>query len=90
MPIFYSPNTSVMIVNMTGMVKQDNKCEIIAMPAATVVSFPYALGITIVFKPSGMATELMAQMVRVSEGLRKYNSSMVTNGKSIKRITVTA
>ena len=79
-----------MMVNITGMVKQDNKCEIIAMPAATVVSFPYALGITIVFKPSGMATELIAQIVKVSEVLRKYNSSIITIGKSIKRITVTA
>ena len=73
---------------MTGMVKQDNKCEMIAIPAATVVSLPYALGITIVFNPRGMDTEQMAQMIAVSEGLKIYKANIVTAGNTIKRTKV--
>lgn len=61
------PKTAIITTNITGIVIQESRCEIIAIPAATVVSFPYALGITIVFNPSGMATELTAQIISVSD-----------------------
>lgn len=40
----------------------ESKCEIIAMPAAMVVSLPSALGITMVFSPRGMASEQSAHI----------------------------
>jgi len=39
-----------------------SKCEITAMPAATDVSLPNALGITMVFSPSGIASEQSAHI----------------------------
>ena len=44
------------------MVMQDKTCEISAMPAAVEVSFPYALGITRVLSPKGIAREETAQI----------------------------
>ena len=39
-----------------------NKREISVIPAATVVSFPKALGITLVFNPNGIAKEHIIQI----------------------------
>ena len=45
------------IEKINGIVMQENKCEITVMPAATVVSLPRALGITMVLSPRGIARE---------------------------------
>ena len=47
------------------MVMQDNRCDTNAVPAATDVSLPYALGTTIEVKPDGMASEHMVQTMIV-------------------------
>ena len=44
------------------MVIQDRVCEIRAIPAAVEVSLPYALGITTVLRPRGIAREAIAQI----------------------------
>ena len=49
----------------------DKRCEISAIPAATVVSFPRPLGITIVFSPRGIEIETSAQIYAVSFRLKK-------------------
>ena len=54
-------------VNIRGIVIAARRWEITAIPAATEVSFPSALGITIVFSPSGIAREHRAQIYVVSE-----------------------
>ena len=43
----------------------ESKCDTTAMPAATEVSFPYALGITTVLSPKGIASEQSAQINNV-------------------------
>ena len=43
------------------MVTQDSKWDINAIPAAIEVSFPNALGMTIVFNPNGIEREHNAQ-----------------------------
>ena len=71
------------------MVIIDNRWEITAIPAATVVSFPYALGITIVFKPSGIAREQIAQVIMVfSIGIRLKTKTKI-NGKTTSLIIET-
>ncbi len=49
-------------MKIIGIVTTESRCEITAIPAATVVSFPCALGITMVLIPSGIASEHTAQM----------------------------
>ena len=51
-----------MIEKISGIVIQESKWEITAIPAATVVSLPNALGITIVLSPRGIAREQSAQI----------------------------
>lgn len=70
---------------MSGIVIQDNKWETIAIPAAAEVSLPYALGITMVFKPSGIATEQTAQVTVESGNGRKRNTAMAIAGNSSSR-----
>ena len=50
-----------MIENNRGMVMQESICEIIHIDAASVVSLPYAAGITTVLSPSGIAIAQAAQ-----------------------------
>ena len=50
----------------------DNKCETTASPAATDVSFPAALGITIVFNPNGIAKTQSEHKYTVDGSFRKY------------------
>ena len=45
-------------MKIKGIVMQDIICEIRVIPDATVVSFPYALGITIVLSPKGIERHL--------------------------------
>ena len=65
--------------NTIGIVKQDSKWEMSAMHEATLTSFPYALGITIVFKPSGIANEHTAQITNVSDSASAKGSTIVKN-----------
>lgn len=51
------------IMKTTGIVKQERMWETKAIPEATLVSFPSALGMIMVFKPKGMAREQTAQAV---------------------------
>ena len=61
----YILSTKSISKNISGMLMQDRKCEIRAMPDAVVVSLPYAAGITTVVSPSGIATEQTAQIKMV-------------------------
>ena len=49
-------------INIRGIVTADIRCDITAIPAATVVSFPKPLGITTVLSPKGIASEQSAQI----------------------------
>ena len=62
---------------------QDKRCEITAIPAASVVSFPSPLGITIVFKPSGMESEQTAQMYTVWSNFTSIATPMKMSGSTI-------
>ena len=53
-------------IKITGIVRQERMWEIKAMPEATLVSLPSALGIIMVFRPKGMAREQTAQVAKVS------------------------
>ena len=50
------------IEKINGIVMQESKCEITVIPAATVVSLPSALGMTMVLSPRGIAREQSAQI----------------------------
>lgn len=50
----------------------DNRWDTTASPAATVVSFPAALGITIVFNPNGIANTQSEHIYTVDGSFRKY------------------
>ena len=47
------------------MVTQDKTCDAIVAPAATDVSFPYALGMIIGLSPKGIAKETMMHTIVV-------------------------
>ena len=53
-------------INISGIETHDARWDTSAMLEATVVSLPYALGITMVLSPSGIASEQMAQITKVS------------------------
>ena len=56
--IVISPHDLFYIIEkINGIVITASKCEITVIPAAIDVSFPSALGITIVFNPSGIDRE---------------------------------
>ena len=59
--VFISINYYINI-NIRGIVIIEIMCETIAIPADMDVSFPYALGITMMFKPSGIANVQRAQI----------------------------
>ena len=48
------------------MLTHETVCETSAMPVETDVSFPYALGITMVLSPKGILSEHTAQMTALS------------------------
>ena len=55
-------NLFYIIEKIRGIVMQESKWEITAIPAATVVSLPSALGMTMVLSPRGIAREQSAQI----------------------------
>ena len=57
-----SVRISFMSQKIKGMVRQEARCEMSAMPAAEEVSLPYAAGMTMVFSPKGIASEQTAQI----------------------------
>ena len=59
---------------------QDRRCEITAIPAASVVSLPSPLGITMVFKPSGIASEQTAHIYTVSSSFKNIAMPMKISG----------
>ena len=62
-------------MKIAGIVIQQSKCETKAIPAATEVSNPYALGTTIVLSPKGMASEQTIQTARSRlTGTKKINT----------------
>ena len=63
-------------MKIKGIVMQDIICEIRVIPDATVVSFPYALGITIVLSPKGIESEQRAQEYIVFGIFIKYPKTM--------------
>ena len=75
--------------NMIGMVIQESKCEIMVMPAAVVGSFPYALGITMVPSPKGIAREQTVQITSVSSNFHNAKTPININGNSNNRIADT-
>ena len=70
------PKDTVLIfyisINTSGMVMQERICETTAMPDAVEGSLPYALGITIVLSPRGIASEHTAHMYVVCERGRSF------------------
>ena len=67
---------------------QESKCEINAIPAAFDVSFPYALGITIVPSPSGIAREQTVQITIVSDGFHRAKTPIKASGIKSRRMAV--
>ena len=79
-------------INISGIVIQDKRCETTAILDATVVSLPYALGITIVLSPNGIAREQTAQITNVSRDFGSgiiINSTMNKIGNATSRTMVT-
>ena len=86
------------MVKIKGIVNIERACEISAMPAGTEVSFPYAAGITTVFKPSGIESEHTRQTnsslviklpIILTFSFNKNTSPAITSGYAIKRKKVT-
>ena len=73
-----------------GMVTHDNTCEINAIPAATDVSLPYALGITIVFNPRGIEREHTQHSARGWDSGKHAKRAMAAMGITKRRIADTA
>lgn len=73
-------------INITGIVMHDNKWDTTASPAATDVSFPAALGITIVFSPNGIANMQREQIYTVEGNLIKYVTPINKSGIRISLI----
>ena len=69
----------------------DSICDISAIPEATVVSLPYALGITMVLSPSGIVTVQTVQITNVfhsfdgKNGGKTENIPMNRSGNAIRR-----
>ena len=73
----------------------ESACEASVAPAATEVSFPYALGIIIGLSPNGIAKEAIVQTTTVSDiaigvnCLITKNTPININGNTIKRTSET-
>ena len=77
-------------VNRSGIVIHDNKWETTAIPAGTDVSFPYALGITTVLSPSGIANEQSVHTkIVLSKGIN-FETATKRSGMAISLTNVTA
>jgi len=63
----------------------ESKWDITAIPAATDVSFPYALGITMVLSPKGMAREQSPQIKRALSMGMNLATNKNANGNTIRR-----
>ena len=88
--IFVHFTNSSKIINTSGIVPIDNKCEISAIPDATVESRSYAFGITIVLRPRGIETE---QIIHIANGYGtsiRHSAPMVINGMISSLTAVTA
>lgn len=72
------------------MVAQERRCEISAMPEATEGSFPYALGMTMVLSPNGIASEQTAQTTKSSGSGKSAKTPINTKGMASNRISETA
>ena len=73
------------------MVKHESRCETSAIPEATVVSLPYALGITMVLSPRGIATEHTVQITKACHSVAENRGGRIANipikrsGNAIRR-----
>ena len=77
------------IIKTAGIVKQERTWETKAIPDATFVSLPKALGMIMVFRPKGMAREQIAQVAKVS-GIGNTNIALrKSKGKTSNRKAVT-
>ena len=76
--------------NIIGMVIHERRCDISAIPEATVGSLPYALGITMVLSPSGIESEHTAHIMKSSERGSEVNTAINTTGITIRRMIDTA
>jgi len=65
---------------------QDSVWDIRAIPAAVEVSLPYALGITTVLSPSGIAREATAHIKNVLLQSKSIKIPMKTMGRIKRRI----
>ena len=68
----------------------DRRCETTAMPAGTEVSFPYALGITTVLRPSGIASEQSVHTKIVLSNGINFETATNNSGIAISLTKVTA
>ena len=57
---------------ISGIVRQESRCEISAIPDATVVSLPYEAGTTTVLSPNGIASEQSARSDIVLSILKSF------------------
>lgn len=71
---------------MTGIVMHESRCEITAIPAASSVLLPKPAGITIVFKPSGIAREHRAQIYIVWSNFMNEKTTIKIIGITISLI----
>jgi hypothetical protein len=77
------------IIKITGIVKHERIWETSAIPDATFVSFPKALGIMIVFSPKGIEREQIPQTATVS-GIGNTNiTAKKRRGNTTSRRAVT-
>ena len=77
------------IIKIAGIVRQERMWETKAIPDATLVSLPNALGMMMVFRPKGIAREQTAQVAKVS-GIGNANiTPRKSSGKAISRRMVT-
>ena len=74
------------IIKISGMVMHERKCETSAIPAATEVSFPYALGTTIVLSPNGIARQHTVQSAKEYSTFTNIKNTIAISGIKIKRI----
>ena len=72
-------------MNINGIVANDIICEISAIPAAFVVSFPNALGTTMVLRPRGIAREHKPHIKIPRDIGTKYETPINNNGSTTRR-----
>ena len=70
----------------SGIVIQESRCDTSARPAAIEVSFPYPAGITIVLRPSGIASAQIMQSLISLESGRKSKTARPRRGNKTSLI----